>query len=155
MLSIVYVKNHRQLEYQIHCDELVDFLYDNLSEFRDSKSAIRKSIEYAMSDEPGMGGSIFLARENNELVGVLVMNNTGMSEFIPESILVYVAVKDDHRGKGIGSEIIKTAMNELQCPIALHVEYNNPAIHLYERLGFTSKYAEMRFTPKVDYNDNP
>jgi predicted GNAT family acetyltransferase len=31
--------------------------------------------------------------------------------------------------------------------IKLHVEYDNPrATTLYERLGFTSKYAEMRWT---------
>ena len=33
--------------------------------------------------------------------------------------------------------------------IALHVEYDNPARRLYERLGFTSKYAEMRYDPSA------
>ena len=28
--------------------------------------------------------------------------------------------------------------------IALHVEPNNPARFLYEKLGFTNKYLEMR-----------
>ncbi|HAB28956.1 MAG TPA: GNAT family N-acetyltransferase, partial [Xanthomarina gelatinilytica] len=28
--------------------------------------------------------------------------------------------------------------------VALHVEPNNPAIKLYESLGFTNKYLEMR-----------
>ncbi len=29
--------------------------------------------------------------------------------------------------------------------IALHVEPNNPARFLYEKIGFTSKYLEMRY----------
>ncbi|MDK2978441.1 MAG: hypothetical protein PWP52_1155, partial [Bacteroidales bacterium] len=28
--------------------------------------------------------------------------------------------------------------------VKLHVEYDNPAKRLYERLGMTTKYAEMR-----------
>ena len=28
----------------------------------------------------------------------------------------------------------------------LHVEYDNPAKRLYERLGFENKYAEMRWS---------
>lgn len=30
--------------------------------------------------------------------------------------------------------------------IALHVEPDNPARYLYEKLGFTHKYLEMRLT---------
>jgi ribosomal protein S18 acetylase RimI-like enzyme len=32
--------------------------------------------------------------------------------------------------------------------IALHVEPDNPARKLYERIGFTNKYLEMRLTRK-------
>ncbi len=32
--------------------------------------------------------------------------------------------------------------------IALHVEPNNPAKFLYEKLGFTNKYLEMRYQKK-------
>jgi len=29
--------------------------------------------------------------------------------------------------------------------VKLHVEYDNPAKRLYERIGFKNKYADMRF----------
>ncbi|MDD2413380.1 MAG: GNAT family N-acetyltransferase, partial [Bacteroidales bacterium] len=64
--------------------------------------------------------------------------------FIPENILVYIAVDGQYRGKGFGAEIIKEAIKNTKGNIKLHVEYDNPAKRLYERLGFTSKYAEMR-----------
>ncbi|MDD3860747.1 MAG: GNAT family N-acetyltransferase, partial [Bacteroidales bacterium] len=74
--------------------------------------------------------------------------NTGMSGYIPENILVYIAVDSKHRGKGFGAEIIKEAVKRTKGNIKLHVEYDNPAKRLYERLGFTTKYAEMRFENK-------
>lgn len=148
MLSINYLTNWKQLQNETKPEYLTDFLYDNLDQFGDSKTAIRKAIEYAMSEESGKGGFVITAKEDKDLVGVLVMNRTGMSEYIPENLLVYIAVKNDKRGKGIGAEIIKAAMEKTKTPIALHVEYDNPAKKLYERLGFSTKYAEMRFNPQ-------
>ena len=40
-----------------------------------------------------------------------------------------------------------TAARLTEGDLALHVEYDNPAKRLYERLGFRSKYAEMRYQP--------
>jgi ribosomal-protein-alanine N-acetyltransferase len=148
MLSLNYISNWNQLLYEIQIEEVVDFLFNNLDKFGDTKTAIRKSIDYAFSEEHGKGGFLVLAREEKELVGILVMNKTGMTEYIPEYLLVYIAVRADQRGKGYGSQIIKAVMNEIKSPIALHVEYENPAKRLYERLGFTTKYAEMRYFPK-------
>ncbi|MFO7659610.1 MAG: GNAT family N-acetyltransferase [Candidatus Cloacimonadaceae bacterium] len=148
MLSINYLNNWNQLQDETKPELLTDFLSDNLDQFGDSKTAIRKAIDYAMSEESGKGGFVITAKEDKELVGVLVMNKTGMSEYIPENLLVYIAVKKDQRGKGIGAEIIKAAMQKTGSPIALHVEYDNPAKKLYERLGFSTKYAEMRFNPQ-------
>ena len=74
------------------------------------------------------------------------MNRTGMTRYIPENILVYVAVDQNLRGKGLGGKIISRALELADGNTALHVEYDNPAKRLYERLGFKSKYAEMRFT---------
>lgn len=74
------------------------------------------------------------------------MNETGMEGFIPENILVYIAVDANIRGKGIGKQLINEAISRVNGDVKLHVEYDNPAKNLYERLGFTNKYAEMRFT---------
>jgi len=50
------------------------------------------------------------------------------------------------RGRGVGSALIQTGVQRCGGPVKLHVEYENPARRLYERLGFTSKYAEMRWS---------
>lgn len=123
----------------------IDFLHVNLDRFGDSKEAIDKCISYAFDENSGKGGFLVAAYDEGELVGELIMNKTGMSGYIPENILVYVAVLADRRGKGYGGKICKYAIEHTEGDVKLHVEYDNPAKRLYERLGFTTKYAEMRF----------
>ena len=63
----------------------------------------------------------------------------------PENILVYIATHHDHRGKGFGKMLMKKTVEHAHGSIALHVEPDNPARFLYEKVGFTSKYIEMRY----------
>ncbi len=133
------------MEKYISTDQLVDFLFTHLGQFGDEKSAIRKCIEYAFSDKPGNGGFVLAGFIDNVLVGAVVMNKTGMTEYIPENILVYVAVNSEFRNQGIGAKLVNKAIEAADGNVKLHVEYENPAKRLYDRIGFTSKYAEMRF----------
>lgn len=146
MIHLTKISSPADLDEQITQEAIVQFLHTHLDQFRDTPSAISKAIDYAFDPNPGKGGFILLAWEENTLVGALVMNFSGMDEFIPENILVYIAVHPRYRGKGIGAMIIQEAIKQCQGSIALHVEYDNPAKKLYERLGFASKYAEMRLT---------
>lgn len=129
-------------------NEIADFLFLQLGEYGDPKDDIMKCLDYAL--DPGMqaGGFVILARENRKIVGALVMNKTGMSGYIPENILVYIAVDASQRGKGIGGKIMDMAIKMANGAVALHVEADNPARKLYERLGFTNKYLEMRLNRK-------
>jgi ribosomal protein S18 acetylase RimI-like enzyme len=56
--------------------------------------------------------------------------------------LTDIALLNEYRGQGIGATLIKELLTEadrVNKPVTLHVEVNNPAIHLYERLGFVKK----------------
>lgn len=128
--------------------DFVDFLYNSLGQYGDPKSSINKCIDFAFKLNGGLGGFCLIAKEEDKIIGALIMNNTGMGEYIPSNILVYIAVDESQRGKGIGRKICEFAINEVNGDVALHVEYDNPAKKLYERLGFSSKYAEMRLTKK-------
>lgn len=79
---------------------------------------------------------------------VVVVNQTGMKGYIPENILVYIATHNELRGKGIGKKMMLKAIEIADGNIALHVEPDNPARFLYEKIGFTSKYLEMRYIKK-------
>lgn len=125
--------------------QIVKFLHQNLDQFRDPPDQIEAAIDYAFSSAEGKGGFLVLQQIDGELAGVVVMNKTGMSGYIPDNILVYIATDSAKSYLGAGAKLMQKAMDEAQGDIALHVEYNNSAKKMYEKLGFISKYAEMRY----------
>lgn len=124
--------------------ELVDFLFEQLEQYGDAKKDIKAAMEYAMKETTSFGGFIVKSVEENHLEGVVVVNHTGMSGYIPENILVYIATRKESRGKGIGKKLMETVIATAKGDIALHVEANNPAKILYEKYGFKNPYLEMR-----------
>lgn len=124
--------------------ELVDFLFTHLDEFGDEKEHIKKAVDYAMKDIPSLGGNLVLGFEDDQLIGAVVLNETGMGGYIPENILVYIAVHQDFRGKGLGRKLMSKAHEVITGDVALHVEPENPARYLYNNMGYTNKYLEMR-----------
>ena len=126
-------------------EEVVQFLYKHLEEYGDEKEDILKCLNFAVKDSKNsLGGFVLVLKENTDILGVTIINNTGMEGYIPENILVYIAVHNKTRGKGIGKKLMQKAIEIAEGDIALHVEPNNPAKHLYEKLGFENKYLEMR-----------
>ncbi|MFT5147313.1 MAG: ribosomal-protein-alanine N-acetyltransferase [Polaribacter sp.] len=124
--------------------EVINFLFDHLEEFGDPKKDIQKAIDYSTKEFTSFGGFTMLIMEDDVLVGATVINQTGMGGYIPENILVYIATHKDYRGKGLGRTLMQKAIDYSTGDIALHVEANNPAKYLYEKLGFTNPYLEMR-----------
>lgn len=145
MISIEKIETNAGFPNNLTEEKIIDFLYNHLDKYKDSQQAIKKAITYAFSKEPGKGGFLLTATKDGTLVGVVVVNDTGMGEYIPHHILVYIAVDKTRRGQGIGKKLMKEVKRQCPGDIALHVEYDNPAKRLYERCGFSSKYAEMRY----------
>jgi ribosomal protein S18 acetylase RimI-like enzyme len=55
--------------------------------------------------------------------------------------IVDIALLPEHRGRGIGGAIIQSLLDEAGRRdhgkvVRIHVEHNNPALRLYQRLGF-------------------
>ncbi len=129
---------------------IVGFLFQHLDQYGDSKSEIGDCLKFALKEgSKSLGGFALVYRgEDGEIAGLTLVNETGMKGYIPENILVYIAVHEKSRGKGIGKKIMRKAFEYASGEIALHVEPDNPARYLYENLGFTSKYLEMRYPNK-------
>ena len=56
-----------------------------------------------------------------------------------EHRIIDIAILPEFRGQGIGGGIMRDLLDEaiqVNKPVTIHVERNNQAMHLYERLGF-------------------
>lgn len=124
---------------------IIRFLHTHLEQFGDKPEDIEKAIDYAMDAGNEKGGFVTVVQHEGDIAAVAVINRTGMSGYIPENILVYIATHKAHRGKGIATKLMHEIMQAADDSIALHVEHDNPAIKLYRKLGFTNKYLEMRW----------
>ena len=142
-MQIIIAQPNQKLPLEYNEDEVVDFLYTHLEQYGDEKKDIRACIQYALN--PEKGGFVTLGMVDGKLAGVVIINHTGMKGFIPSNILVYIAVDASYRGQGIGKQLVQKVIEKTEGGIALHVEPDNPAKKLYERLGFTNKYLEMRY----------
>lgn len=126
--------------------EIVEFLHKHLGKYGDPLDDIEKSVNYALKEYVSFGGFVLVSYYESQIAGVVVINHTGMKGFIPENILVYIATRENLRGRGIGKRLMEEAINMCDGGVALHVEPDNPAKGLYQKLGFTNKYLEMRYT---------
>jgi ribosomal protein S18 acetylase RimI-like enzyme len=91
-----------------------------------------------------------IQREASILIGRLIVDRSDDS-----MLIVDIALLPEYRNAGIGTTIIQQLMTEATCtnlPIILRVEFFNPAIKLYSRLGFVKTreidiYHEMVWKP--------
>ena len=69
--------------------------------------------------------------------------------------IVDIALLPEHRGNGLGTALLQELIEESEAagkPLSIHVEQNNPARPLYDRLGFEEAgefgvYVLMRRAP--------
>lgn len=89
-----------------------------------------------------------VAVENSVLIGaswgrLFDENNKGFGYVNSETPELSLAVKEQFRNKGIGTELIKQIAKKYQelkvNHLSLSVDKKNPAIRLYTRLGFQTK----------------
>ncbi len=97
---------------------------------------------------PGADHSILVSADGP--VGSMIVSRSAS-----EIRLVDIAFLAEHRGRGFGAQVISDLIHEsqlLKVPLRLSVLRGNPAIHLYQRLGFVplpsdAMYIEMEQAP--------
>jgi ribosomal protein S18 acetylase RimI-like enzyme len=75
-----------------------------------------------------------IIEQDNEPIGRLYLDRRD-----DEIRIVDIALLPSHRNRGIGTKYLETILEEGQgagLPVRIHVERNNTALRLYERLGF-------------------
>jgi len=121
---------------------------------------------FPMLDEPEIEDSVKIwcsynklncgltALWNNEPCGTCVLYLQPFKK-LAHQCLFAIIVDDEHRGKGVGTklleDLIDLAKNRFSIQL-LHLEVyeGNPAIHLYQRFGFT-EYGKQNHFIKEDH----
>lgn len=117
--------------------------------YTDTPEDTERGISDALHGRPAPGGFVVCATENTKLIGALVMLRTGMSGYIPPNLLLFLAVSPTRRRAGIGTQLVNHALEHCSGPVKLHVEADNPAKFLYQNVGFTAAYIDMRRAEKA------
>lgn len=102
----------------------------------------------------------YAARYPQAQHSIVLQNDTPIGRILidrsqKEFTLVDVALLTEHRNNGIGTQLVQNLLTEAGAegkPVRLHVFTSNPAIHLYERMGFARTggdqvYLEMLWSP--------
>lgn len=68
--------------------------------------------------------------------------------------VVDIALVPAHCGRGLGTAILRAVLAQAGAAVSIHVERFNPALRLYQRLGFqaeedTGVYYRMRWQPEL------
>jgi len=143
-VSLHEVEVPHDLPEGLSLEDVVEFFHSRMKPYHDTIEDVRRGLDYAFSDAEGKGGFLVLALQGGAMVGGITILNTGMAGYIPEHLLLFVAVDPALRGRGIGERLIRAAFQRVDGAMKLHVEHDNPARRLYERVGFSNKYLEMR-----------
>ncbi|MCC6794907.1 MAG: GNAT family N-acetyltransferase [Candidatus Hydrogenedentes bacterium] len=129
--------------------ELLGFLFAQEADFHPDIVLQAKGVRRIL-DDPGVG-RILVFRENGRAVGLvnlLFTVSTALGATV--AILDDIVVHPEHRGKGIGSQLLDAAIALCKAEgcarIHLHTDHDNHgAQRLYERHGFTrSTMLSMR-----------
>ncbi|MGE5942833.1 MAG: GNAT family N-acetyltransferase, partial [Flavobacteriales bacterium] len=89
---------------------------------------------------------VFVLEQKKEVLGVLVINKTGMNEYIPENILVYLVVNTNYEDSAIREKLINYAISYCKGDVALYINKESPELGWFEEKGFKSRNIEMRLT---------
>lgn len=144
----------------LHDKEKLKSLYQNVAAIPGGLARTKDEITDDYIDQKlsnGLNGLFLVAEHDNKLIGAMVTYRLGLKVFdhiLGESSIL---VDPDFQGIGIGSKIISTFLKEVEenHPEILRVELiareSNPAIKLYEKLGFKK---EGRFERRICGIDN-
>lgn len=77
------------------------------------------------------GAQFLVIERDGQAIGRLYLHRGS-----EDLLLMDIALVPSCRGKGLGTALLERLLREAGSPVTCHVEFNNPALRLYQRLGF-------------------
>ncbi|MDE0581679.1 GNAT family N-acetyltransferase [Planococcus sp. A6] len=99
------------------------------------------------------GGFYFIAEEKDEILG-WVLAGTTKDQFTekPIGFIYELYLRQQYRGKGYSKRLMNAAIDHFQedgyTEVRLSAKAENPAVHIYENMGFTTRTVSMSLNLK-------
>jgi ribosomal protein S18 acetylase RimI-like enzyme len=138
----------RRVYASVRADELAQVQWSD--EVKDVFLRHQFDAQHAHYRENYVGASFDVIEVDGEPVGRLYV-----ARWSDEIRIMDIALLPEHRGAGVGTALLRELLDEGAQSgkrVSIHVEMNNPALRLYERLGFapvdqTGVYLRLEATP--------
>jgi len=127
-------------------EAIINFLLANLDDYLDTRDNVSRAIEYALSKFPHQGGFVVIAREDETIVGVSVVNRTNFEGYFAENILVYLATDETLRRKGVATELLNQTKVYTKGSIMVRLDSGSAVKELFKKAGFGKSGTEYVFS---------
>ena len=146
--------------YQVYASTRMDemAMVDWSKEQIESFLRMQFNAQHKYYQENYVGSRFDIILKNKTSVGRLYV-----ARWEKEVRIIDIALLPEFRRKGIGSKLLKDIMAEAandDKPVSIHVEHNNPALSLYQMLGFhqiddTGVYFLMEWKKDESHRTRP
>lgn len=127
----------------LNINRITNFIHQHLEDEADEVSTIRKSLLFAAKEIPSLGGYAFVMEEKDTIIGAIIINKTGMSNYHSENLVVYLVVHKDFRNQGIATKLLTKAKEYCIGNLAINLPKETTALPFFEKCGFTSEKVQM------------
>ncbi len=145
---VTYKDDTLKITYRPVCEEDIEFLHKVYASTREAELALTDWSDQQKEDFTRMQFDLqhkqWMQNYGEASFDIVYFEETPVGRLYVnrrknEIRIIDIALLTAFRRKGIGSKIMHTLIDEADqrgCPLSLHVEKNNPALNLYQKLGF-------------------
>ena len=101
---------------------LVNFIFDYQENAALNRALITHLIDYALKEISSFGGFVVTEEMDNELLGVMVVNNTGMEGYMPNNLIVASAFLPITGKEGSRKRILQKIMYTTRGDVTLLIK---------------------------------
>ncbi len=135
--------------------KIVKFISEHSTEFNNKQSKIRISIDYAMKDiATSLGGYIITLCHKGEMIGVSILNKSGLSGIMSEYILSHMAIHQKYsKMNEFQDMLLKKTLEICKGDVTFLIKANNPMIDTCVDRGFEYQRLEMVYLKSNEEQD--
>ena len=114
---------------------LINFIYFNQEGSSLNKSTITHLMDYALKEISSFGGFVVTEENEVEILGAMVVNNTGMEGYMPNNLIVASAFLQSPGKEGSKKRILQKIMHATRGDAALFIKNTHHQENIFNELN--------------------